>query len=394
MLLSGIDTELKSAIVRALFFAKESTCNELSNSCGKSVPLVTRVILELIRSGWVVETGYGISNGGRRPMLYALKKQDYYLICVSMNRLGTKIAVLDIDKKEVGETIYVGLPLSNNENAVPELVRVVQSILKNSKLPTQKILGIGISMPGFINSELGINYSYLRPPGEDSLGKYLSKEIQLPVHIDNDSSALALGELRFGVAKSVSVAMVLNIGWGIGLGMIVNHHIFRGFTGFAGELSHIPISDSEIMCECGKKGCLETEATLLVISKKAIEIIASGEKTNLPKETDIYKMSEALMGAANAGNQEAIELINEMGYKIGKAIAILIHIENPELIVLSGRGAAVGRFLMASIQQALNRYCIPRLAKNTKLEISSLGKNADLVGAATLVMENFGRSIK
>jgi len=105
------------------------------------------------------------------------------------------------------------------------------------------------------------------------------------------------------------------------------------------------------------------------------------------------EMCTAVMVAANKGDQYAIELLSEMGYKIGKGLAILIHLVNPELIVLSGRGADVGKILMAPIQQALNKYSIPRLAENTELKVSGLGHDAELIGAAALVMENFGEKV-
>jgi len=112
----------------------------------------------------------------------------------------------------------------------------------------------------------------------------------------------------------------------------------------------------------------------------------------LKLEDDSEKMSEAIMVAANKGDQYAIELLSDMGYKIGKAIGILIHIVNPELIVLSGRGAAVGKILLAPIQQALNKYCIPRLSEHTDVKVSMLGRKAELTGAAALVMDNFSKS--
>ena len=172
--------------------------------------------------------------------------------------------------------------------------------------------------------------------------------------------------------------------------MIVNGVLFRGFSGYAGELSHIPISESDNLCDCGKRGCLETEATLKVVTNKAIKGIKEGNISGLKYNESPEQMSEAIMIAANKGDQYAIELLSDMGYKIGKAIAILIHIVNPELIVLSGRGAAVGKILLAPIQQALNKYCIPRLSEHTDVKVSTVGRNAELLGAAALVIENFG----
>ena len=184
--------------------------------------------------------------------------------------------------------------------------------------------------------------------------------------------------------------MVVNVGWGIGLGMIINGELYRGHNGYAGEFSHIPISDNDTLCDCGKRGCLETEATLRVVANKAIQKIKEGKITNMQLKESAEEMCEVVMDAANRGDQIAIELFSEVGYQIGKGISILIHINNPELVILSGRGAAAGKILMAPIQQALNKYCIPRLAEYTEVKVSKLGQDAYSIGVAALVMENFG----
>jgi predicted NBD/HSP70 family sugar kinase len=248
-------------------------------------------------------------------------------------------------------------------------------------------------MPGFINSKLGINYSYLQSPNDQSLRDYLESSLQLPVHLDNDSSIIALAESKFGLAKGRQDVMVVNIGWGIGLGIIVNGKLFRGYTGYAGEFSHIPISDKDLLCDCGKRGCLETEATLKVVAEKAISMIREGKISNMELKDSAEEMSQVVMAAANKGDQVAVELFTDIGYKIGKGIAILIHISNPELIILSGRGAEAGKILLAPIQQAINKYCIPRLAEYTEVKVSKLGQEAYVIGVASMVMENFGSKL-
>ena len=169
--------------------------------------------------------------------------------------------------------------------------------------------------------------------------------------------------------------MVINLGWGIGLGMIVNGELFRGRNGFAGEFSHIPLSEDGDMCNCGKRGCLEAEASMLVVSKRAITGINEGRITSLKQIDEAHSkpMADAIMEAALKGDQFVIGLFADAGYKIGKALATLIHIMNPQAIVLSGRGAKIGKILMAPIQQALHKYCIPRLSRGTELLISELG---------------------
>ncbi|HET7897421.1 MAG TPA: ROK family protein [Flavisolibacter sp.] len=188
--------------------------------------------------------------------------------------------------------------------------------------------------------------------------------------------------------------MVINFGWGVGLGLILNKQLFRGHNGFAGEFSHIPLFQNNKLCSCGKIGCLETESSLMVIIENAKKGLANGRITSLQADAlkNVEQANEALSQAAQNGDQFAVELFAETAYNIGRGVAILIHILNPEIVVLSGRGSTAGFVLQASIQRAINENCIPRLATNTTIEISSLGHDAELIGASCLVMENFDKA--
>ena len=214
--------------------------------------------------------------------------------------------------------------------------------------------------------------------------------INIPVFMDNDSSLIALTELKLGSARGRKNAMVINFGWGVGLGMIINGKIFRGNNGFAGEFSHIPLFDNNKLCSCGKSGCLETEASMLVILEKAKEELSKGKVSMIKKIPDDFEeASSAIISAALNGDQLAFELLSRTAYNIGRGIAILIHILNPELVVISGRGAVSGNMLLPPIQQAVNKYCIPRLAEYTDIEVSTFSNKAELIGAAALVVENY-----
>jgi len=388
-----IEGQLKQQIIRSLYFEKTLSIVELSNIIGKSVPYVTKALTELLREGFIMENGFASSSGGRKPQVYSLKAGTLYIIAVAMDQLYMRIVITDLLNNPVIPIETFELKLLNNEAALPELVDIINRSIAKAGVERERILGLGLGIPGFTNTRLGINYSYLKPPGDESICDYLVHQLGIPVNIDNDASLIALSELKYGLAKGKDEVMVINIGWGIGLGMIINGILFRGFTGYAGELSHIPISESDTLCECGKKGCLETEATLRVITAKAIKDIEEGSISGLKPESNLEQMAEKIMIAANKGDQYSIELLSDMGYKIGKAIAILIHIVNPELIVLSGRGAAAGKILLAPIQQALNKYCIPRLSEHTDVKVSALGVKAELIGASALVMENIDKTI-
>lgn len=385
-------SQYKRRILKQFYFSQSLSCADLCEVMGKSLPLITKLIGELIDEGKIVETGLAPSTGGRRPLMHAIKPDIQYIVAVSMDQLITRIALMDMHNNYVGEIQRIDLPLVKNTSALYILTEAIKTFLTETSIGIDKIIGIGIAMPGFIDVKKGVNYSFLHT-SEGSITKYISDRVGLPVFIDNDSSLTALAELRFGAAVGMKNVMVINMGWGVGLGLILDNMLYRGDNGFAGEFSHIPVFTNNKLCSCGKHGCLETETSLLVLIEKAKEGLKIGRVSTL-KDMPFDNSEEAndfIIKSALEGDQFAVELLSEIGFKIGRGVAILIHLLNPKLIVLSGRGAIAGKIWQAPIQQALNEYCIPRLAHNTTIEVSSLGFKAELIGAATLVMENFDK---
>ena len=381
----------RNKIIKELYFEENLSCADLCIKIKKSFPITVKLIEELMDDNLVLETGYAVSTGGRRPLTYALQKNMMYVVSVAMDQFVTKIAIMDMQNNFISAIEKIVLPLPGNTQALKILTEKIAQVVNASGISKEKIVGVGIGMPGFVDVKNGINYSHLLLPDDKSITKHIAEKIGLPVFIDNDSSLIALAEQRFGVAKGESNAMVINIGWGVGLGLIINGELFRGHEGFAGEFSHLPLFLSGKLCSCGKVGCLETETSLLLIIERAKEGIRAGRLSRLdtlPVE-DVEVACDDIIKAAKDGDQFAIELFSKAAYNIGKGVAILIHLLNPKLIILSGRGSSAGQVWLAPIQQALNEHCIHRLFQSTSVAVSTLGKEAELIGAAALVMENY-----
>lgn len=385
-------TRYRRSIIKHLYFASPLSCADLSILTEKSVPLTMRVLNELIEEGYVRETGLASSSGGRRPQMYSLQTNVMYVVSVAVDQLITRIVIMNMQNTYVGEVEKLELVLSNEPSVLKELAVHIDAYITRSGIAKDKIAGIGIGMPGFVDVKKGINHSFLKVK-EGSIVTYLESVTGLPVLIDNDSSLVALAEFRLGKARGKKNVMVLNIGWGIGLGMILNGALFRGDHGFAGEFSHIPLFTNNKICSCGKMGCLETETSLLVIAQKAIHGLQAGRLSILKDLTldHVEETARLIMDAALRGDKFAIEIISEAGYNIGRGLAILVHLLNPDTIILSGRGSIGGKLWMTPIQQALNEHCIPKIAENLEVKISSLNYQAELVGAAALVMEQFDK---
>jgi len=381
--------QYRRKILRQLYFENILSCSDISERIEKSIPLTTKVLSELVSEGAVLETGHAPSTGGRRPLMYSIKPDIIYIVSVAMDQFVSRIAILDMHNNFVTPEVKFELPLANTQNALEQLAHRINMLVAESGIDKKSIIGVGIGMPGLIDIERDINYSFFETK-QKGVTEFLGEIVGMPVFIDNDSSLIALAELRFGIARNKKNAMVINIGWGIGLGLILNGRLFRGNNGFAGEFSHIPLFSNGKICSCGKMGCLETEASLAMVAEKAQAGLNKGKVSILKSIPEDYEQAtETIINAATRGDQFSIELLSESGYSIGRAAAILIHVLNPEVIILSGRGASAGRVWQAPIQQAINEHCIPRLAEKTSIEISSLSHHAELIGAAALVMEHF-----
>ena len=384
----------RKEIIRQLYFRKSLSCADVSYKIGKSLPLTTKMLTELIDEDYVLETGYANSTGGRRPQMYSLRMDFMYIVSVAMDQFVTRIAIMDMQNNPVVPIEKFELTLSNNPSALLSLTDKIRNSIKHSGVDESKIIGIGIGMPGFVDVLKGINYTFLDSKNQ-SIEDYISSKTGLPVYIDNDSRLIALAELRFGIVNDRKNAMVINIGWGVGLGLIVKGELFRGQNGFAGEFSHIPLFSNNKLCGCGKMGCLETEASLFAVIEKTKEGIKNGKLSYIKElpETHYEQACEIIIAAAKKGDKFAIEILSDAGYQIGRGLAVLIHLLNPEIIILSGRGSLAGKLWQAPIQQALNEHCIPRLASGTEIQMSQLGHDAELIGAAALVMERFEKDL-
>ncbi|HLZ85781.1 MAG TPA: ROK family protein [Puia sp.] len=381
----------KKKIIRELYFAGNLSCSDISDRTSTSLPLATKMLGQLVEEKYVMPMGYAPSTGGRRPQSYSLRPESFFIVSVAMDQLSTRIVIRDMHQKQVTAIRKFEFPLAAKDATPDRLAGLINEFILRSGIGSTQIAGIGIGMPGFVDSHEGINYSFLKP-AEKGLAQYLTEHTGIQTFIENDSGLIALAEFRFGLARDMRNVLVINLGWGVGLGMILNGEYFRGHNGFAGEFSHLPIYSNNKLCSCGKSGCLETEASLLELIAKAEEGIRNGRLTSLSHQLpakDPDMAAQAILSAAQDGDKFAVGLVSEAGYTIGRGIAILIHLLNPEMIVLSGQGASAGKIWQAPIQQALNEHCIPRLASNTRIEVSALGNDAELIGAAALVVEGY-----
>ena len=213
----------------------------------------------------------------------------------------------------------------------------------------------------------------------------IENRIGLKIYLENDSRAMAYGEFCAGVVHEEKNVLFLNIDHGLGMGILINSQLYYGKSGFAGEFGHIPFFNNEIICHCGKKGCLETEVSgwaLTSIFKKKLE---EGSSSILSKVKIEDITLEHIIKAAADDDVLAIELIASIGEKLGRGVATLINLFNPELVILGGRLAVTDSYLRLPMKSALNKYSLSLVNNDTQVKMSKLGEQAGVIGACLLV---------
>ena len=385
----------KIKIIKYLFLNGSTSNAEICSKFSISLPTAMALLNQLMKSGIVVKSGQGKSEGGRKPDLYGLKEHSFFVLTIHIKQFKIKIALIDNNHSIILED-EITSEISPKSNIVELLYEKAQEVIGNSGVDPDKLIGVGISMPGLVSTREGKNFTYYLTEQEpDSLREKFEKKFTKPVVILNDTKSACLAEYRFGIAKDKENVLVISMDWGIGLGIIMGGKMHSGHSGFAGEFGHIPMIEDGLLCHCGKRGCLETEASGLALVRKAKEGLKKGETSllNNIKEEDFEKMDPGvIIEAANKGDQFAINLLSEIGISLGKGIAILIQIFNPELIILESEIARAKQFITTPIQQSTNTYCMMQLKEKTSIELSKLGPNSCLFGGTIAVMEEVFRS--
>ncbi|WP_181307828.1 ROK family protein [Rufibacter sp. XAAS-G3-1] len=382
----------KLKIIRELYVQGPKTNSELCSDFRISSPTSMGLLKELIVEGLVEKQGQGKSEGGRKPDLYGLRDNSLFVLSIALGRFKTRMAIFDNNNNNITRTHVFPVQISKDINILEQLYEYAEDLISASGIDREKLLGIGLSMPGLVDAKEGSNHSYLLPPaGAESLQKLLSNKFNKPVYIQNDVKSIALAEYRFGLAQGRKNVLVVKLDWGIGLGILTDGKLNSGFTGFAGEIGHIPLVNDGALCYCGKCGCLETVASGIALTRMAKEGIQSGQYSLLNELSggNIEKINPQLViDAANLGDQFAINILSEMGISLGKGISILIQLLNPELIILGGRMAEAKQYITTPIQQSINQYCMSQLRERTEIVLSTLGLEADIMGPVAVVMEN------
>jgi len=376
---------LKKKIIHYYIANGDATIAELCKEMNLSIPTVTKLIGELQDDGYIVDFGKQETSGGRKPSIYGLNPTSGYFIGVDVMRDRINLGILDFKGDKIRIEENIPYQLENTPVALEQLCLLIEDFMNHPDMPKEKILAIGVNISGRVNPMSGYSYSifYFQ---EKPLDQILEERLQMKVYIENDTRAMAYGEYMQGVVKGEKNILYINMSWGLGLGIIIDGKLYYGKSGFSGELGHFCMFDNEILCHCGKKGCLETEASGSALHRKVLERYKEGSSTILAKKIDAGDNISLtnLMEAIQKEDVLSIEILEEMGANLGKGIAGLMNIFNPELVILGGTLFQTDEFLILPIRSAIRRYSLNLVSQDTEFKVSKLKERAGIIGACLL----------
>ncbi|SDW43960.1 ROK family transcriptional regulator [Bacteroides stercoris] len=390
-LLKEIELGSKSALVKKriithYIYNGSSTITDLSKELDLSIPTVTKFISEMCEDGYINDYGKLETSGGRHPSLYGLNPESGYFIGVDIKKFAVNIGLINFKGDMMELKMNIPYKFENTPEAMEELCTLISSFIKKTKVNTEKILNININISGRVNPESGYSFSLFNF-SECPLAEVLTEKIGYQVCIDNDTRAMTYGEYLQGCVKGEKNIIFVNVSWGLGIGIIIDGKIYTGKSGFSGEFGHINVFDNEILCHCGKKGCLETEASGSAIYRILQERIKNGECSILSNRTNSQELPLTLDEIISAVNKEdllCIEIVEEIGQKLGKQIAGLINIFNPELVIIGGTLSLTDDYIAQPIKTAIRKYSLNLVNQDSAITVSKLKDKAGVVGACML----------
>lgn len=384
--------KLRMHILKALYKRGMQSASSLTKKTNVSLPTVKAVLDDLIKENVVSASGIGDSIGGRKPVIYSLEKDAFFVLAVEIGHYTASAVVVDcLNNRRTGvREIETNI---DDPELEKKLERILDALLQEADLSKDKLSAMGIGMPGLIDSDRGINRT-IKNPEAQHIGERLSKYFNIRTFIENDARMQALGEFVLGKAKNALNTLVVNWSWGLGLGVIVNGEIYKGANGCAGEFSHIRIAENGKLCECGKRGCLQTIAGARHLLNMAREEVQKATISQLTKlfAVNPQEMTPAdIINCAKKGDELSISLLNAVSTNLAWGLSILIQLYNPEQIVLNGPLAKAGQYVLMPIQQAINQYCLTSISEHIRIEISELGEHSGLQGVSVMVFHKLFR---
>lgn len=329
---------------------------------------------------------------GRKAVIYGIRADSRYFLGVDIKNVGLAIGMMDFTGNIVKKTVDYSYSFENSHENMDLICSKISSFLEDlGPEDRAKVSGVGFNIGGRVDSMRGTSASIFNfeETQDTPLADLLSEVIGLPVVIENDTKAMTYAEyIAYGMQWSD--VLYVNIGWGLGMGIIIGGRMYYGANGYSGEMGHMRVYENNILCHCGKKGCLETEVSMMAISRKLQERILKGETSILSQKVRLGGRIDArdILDAAEKEDQLCIELISETGKELGKQLAGIINLFNPGCIIIGGQLANASPFyFQQQVALSVKQHSLKLMNRGLPILLTKLGDDAGITGACLLARD-------
>ena len=363
-----------------------STIPEIAKAVGVSLPTATSALNELIKAGIVKEIGKKDHSPGRIPMVYDLIPTAGYFVGANPEMDCLALAASDFSGNLITEKVRVPYEYENTPESLERLGEIINEFIATLPLAKEEILQVCVNLAERVNPFEGRAYNMFTFLKESLTDKF-TELIQLPVCIENDSRSMAFAEYCKGCCKGVKDVIFVNVCWGLGIGIIINGQLFYGKSGYSGEFGHMTAYNNNIICHCGKIGCIETEVSGRALKRKLTEKILEG-KTSILSDKVLNKKEElSLQDILDAIAKEdvlSLATLQHIADELGKQLAGIINIFNPEMLVIGGEMSVTGDYLTLPVNMGIKKHSLNIMNEDSQIVTSELKDLAGVMGACLM----------
>ncbi len=385
-----INANKRSATQRALLnqfiMQGSSTIPELSKNLGISIPTVTKSLNELMDKGLVQEVGKRDNSSGRVPTIYDLIPSSGYFVGIDPTINSLAFGISDFCGNLIYKKTNIPFHYEDTPACLENLEKLLLDFIDELTIDKNLILGICMNVAERVDPFEGKaynKYTFLDKP----LATALSEAVGYPVYVDNDSRSMAYGEYLKGCCNGEKNVVFVNIGWGLGMGLIIDGKLYFGKSGYSGEIGHMSVYDNDIICHCGKLGCMETEVSGLALQRKMTKLLMDGGQSILSDKVVNQKQILTLPDILDAIAKEdvlSIEALQKVADELGKNLAGIINIFNPDMLVIGGDLSVTGDYLIQPVKMGIKKYSLNVVNEDSKIVTSELKDQAGLIGACLM----------
>jgi glucokinase-like ROK family protein len=377
---------LAQSVLRLIWEERRFSRAEIAERTGSSRSTITDIVDDLLPTGLVAEVGVGPSRGGRPPIVLEFNYEAGRILGVDIGAAHVAVALTDL-RGQVLAWQHRFHPVRTEPEGTRALIAdLCAACLGESPGSRRLLVGIGVAVPCPVDPEHPDHFSELVLPdwrGRSGLGA-MAKRFRVPLLVDNDANLGALAEHRWGAGRGIDDFAYVKVATGLGAGHIIRGEIYRGATGMAGEIGHVAIDPHGKPCMCGLRGCLATLVGAPALVERAHELLAAHPRSRLAGRP---LSIEVIEDAALAGDPLALQIVREAAGHLGIAIAGLLNLMNPRLVILGGGLARVGEILLEPLREVIRSRTLVSSLAVADVKTSELGPQSIAVGAATLVLD-------